>query len=235
MNFLCHAIPLLSAEDLQPLSVETQVRAVCTGVPDFLSVIDRKIRARGRAAEPLATSDDCVMRGVAAGILDHHADDRWFHGGETFVRLNLEFAVALRDRLPGDSGFRPSFVGHILIEMLLDANYVLHARELSNRYYDLFDSVALDEIADGINQITGKPTDRIPETLRRFAEARFIEDYIDDESLMMRLNQVMSRVGLEKLPEEVRRWLPEARSEVLLNHARLLSPPGRSTPYPPLG
>ncbi|MCM2372559.1 hypothetical protein [Aporhodopirellula aestuarii] len=229
MNFLCHALPALNSP-----SLESSIRAVCTGIPDFLSVIDRRIRARGRAAEPFLQSEDPVMRGVAGGITAHVADDRWFHGGETFARMNLEFAVQLRDRLPGDSGFRPSFVGHILIEMLLDANYVIHQRQWADCYYDLFDQVPIEEIARCVNRISGRPTDRIPETMRRFAEIRFLYDYADDEQLLMRLNQVMARVGLAKLPDEVGQWLPEARAEVLQNHSRLLSHPGQSTPYPPL-
>ncbi|EMI51757.1 hypothetical protein [Rhodopirellula sallentina] len=229
MNFLCHALPILTSS-----SLESAVEAVCTGIPDFLSVIDRKIRARARGAEPYLQSDDPIMRAVARGIMTHVDDDRWFHGGETFARLNLEFAVALRDRLPGDSGFRPSFVGHILIEMLLDANYIIHQPSWAERYYDLFDVVPKEQIQVCVNRISGKPTDRIPATLQRFADARFLYDYAEDESLLMRLNQVMARVGLAALPDEVGRWLPQAREEVLRNHERLLSYPGQSTPYPPL-
>ncbi len=224
MNFLCHALPTMNCSPPK----DVPVRAICTGMPDFLSVIDRRIRARSRVAEPFLDSDDPVMRNVAAGIVSHIADDRWFHGGETFARMNLEFAVQLRDRLPGDVGFRPSFVGHILIEMLLDANYVIAQRQWVDRYYGLFEGAPLEKIEACVNTITGKPSDRIAETLRRFAATRFLYDYADDEKLLMRLNQVMARVGLDQLPEAVRRWLPEARAEVLRNHERLLSDPGKS-------
>lgn len=232
MNFLCHALPILNDSGTLSLPLPQRVEAICTGMPDFLSVIDRKIRARKRATEPFLQSDDEVTRAVAAGIVRHLADDRWFHGGATFVRMNLEFALALRERLPGDTGFRPSFVGHILIEMLLDANYVIHSPRWAERYYALFDSVSLETIAASVNRITGKPTDRIPATLRRFANIRFLYDYADDDALLMRLNQVMSRVGLAPLTEEVKRWFPEARREVLRNHAQLLSHPEQATPYP---
>ena len=225
MNFLCHALPTL----------DSPVHAICTGVPDFLSVIDRKIRARGRAAEPFLQADDAVMRAVAGGIMSHIHDDRWFHGSDTFVRMNLEFAVQLRDRLPGDAGFRPSFVGHILIEMLLDTNYVIQQRQWADRYYQLFTEAPLDEIEACVNRITGNPSNRIADTMRRFADTRFIYDYADDERLLMRLNQIMARVGLAALPAAVQDWLPEARREVLRNHVRLLSEPGQSTSYPPLG
>lgn len=221
MNFLCHALPYLD----QP------VVAVCTGVPDFLSVIDRKIRARGRMATPFLHSEDPITRDVAAGILAHIRDDHWFHGGETFVRMNLEFAVELRDRLPGDAGFRPTFVGHILIEMLLDANYLLEAPSLVDRYYHLFSEVPIASIQRSINQITGKPSNQIASTLGRFAETKFLYDYASDESLLVRLNQVMKRVGLAPLPPAVGDWLPQARSRVRANHHRLLQEPDVTMRY----
>ena len=213
MNFLCHALPYL----------DRPVLAACTGVPDFLSVIDRKIRARGRMATPFLDSDDEVMRDVASGIMKHIDDDRWFHGGETFVRMNLEFAVELRDLLPGDAGFRPTFLGHILIEMLLDANYLLFDRSIVDRYYAMFASLPVEAIQSSVNTITGKPTDKIADTMKRFADIGFLYDYAQDDTLLFRLNQVMKRVGLAQLDDAVLGWLPRARKQVLANHERLLS------------
>ena len=129
MNFLSHALPYLD----RPLL------AISTGVPDFLSVVDRKIRAREKRAVQFVDSDDLELRMVAGGVMRHIADDRWFHGTEAFVMLNLQLAVELRDLLPGDEGFRPTFVGHILIEMLLDAFWIRDDPALGLRYYDCFD------------------------------------------------------------------------------------------------
>lgn len=224
MNFLCHALPYHNRP----------IVAICTGMPDFLSVIDRKIRARGRMAAPFLDSDDAVMRDVASGITAHIDDDRWFHGGETFARLNLEFAVALRDLLPGDSGFRPTFLGHILIEMLLDANYLLQDRAIVDRYYALFATAPSMQIQECVNQITGKPTDQIASTIDRFADVGFLYDYAENDSLLMRLNQVMKRVGLDQLPDTLLDWLPTARQQVRVNHERLLSGPGKPMKHPPL-
>ena len=224
MNFFCHALPYL----------DRPIFAACTGMPDFLSVIDRKIRARARMTAPFLEADDSILRDVAGGIMTHISDDRWFHGGETFARLNLEFAVQLRDLLPGDSGFRPTFVGHILIEMLLDANYVIEKREIVERYYRQFETLPLSAIQDCVNRITGKPTDKIVGTIERFAATKFLFDYEADSTLMMRLNQVMKRVGLAQLPGEVGEWLPEARKAVRDNHERLLTHAGQTSDFPPV-
>ena len=47
----------------------------------------------------------------------------------------MQLAVELRELLPGDAGFRPTFVGHILIEMLLDAFWIRDDCAIAERYY----------------------------------------------------------------------------------------------------
>jgi len=224
MNFLCHALPYLD----QP------VRAACTGVPDWLSVIDRKIRARRKLATPYLNSTDPLMAELASGIVCHIEDDQWFHGSELFTRLNLEFAVQLRQYLPGDEGFRPSFVGHVVIEMLLDGHYVLHQRQLVDRYYAVVDSLPAEKIQSRLNRITGKPTDRFAATIRRFVDLQFIYDYATDKGVLFRINQVLARVRLAPLPDTVLDWIAEVRTIVEQNHQPLLTPTDGPAIHPPI-
>lgn len=215
MNFLSHAVPYLD----RPLV------AAATGVPDWLSIVDRKIRARSRLAAPFVQSDDLQLRDVAVGIIRHHEDDRWFHGTEAFVSTNLELAVQLRDQLPGDAGFRPTFVGHILIEMLLDSLTIRDQPDLAERYYFSISEAGAENIQRCVNQITGKPTDRLAAVIERFVKIAFLYDYRDVERLLFRLNQVMNRVGLEPLPQSLLGWLPEAEKLVESRRDALLALP----------
>lgn len=221
MNFLCHWIPYTD----QPLL------SICTGIPDWLSVVDRQIRARRKLARVHVDSQDDSLRQVAGGILRHIADDQWFHGTEAFVQTNLELAVQLRERLPGDSGFRPMFVGHILIEMLLDAGWIRRDRSIGNQYYETIMDQDADEIQRCVNIITGKPTDKLAGIVRRFAEIQFLFDYLDYDLLLMRLNQVMKRVGLAQLPNDLIPWLAETDDLVDSRRERLLTPDDGSTPF----
>jgi hypothetical protein len=223
MNFLCHAIPYF----------DNPLMAVSTGVPDWLSVVDRRIRARGKLASQFVDSDDHEIQMVARGVLRHVADDRWFHGTAAFVELNMRLAVELRDLLPGDEGFRPTFVGHILIEMLLDSLWIRDDPQIAERYYDCFFSGASDVIQRCVNLITGKPTAELTVVIDRFVESRFLYDYLDDDRMRMRLNQVMNRVGLPPLPAEVEGWLPRARKLVESRRRHLLTPPDASDPFSP--
>ncbi|MEM9643439.1 MAG: hypothetical protein AAF989_00485 [Planctomycetota bacterium] len=227
MNFLCHAIPYMQS----PWS------AAATAVPDWLSVVDRKIRARSRFAIPHLDSDDPTLAAVAKGIVAHHDDDRWFHGGEAFVQTNLEFAVQLRDLLQKvdgekEAGFRPTFVGHILIEMLLDKFWLEDHPHLGRDYYKMLGEISPEEIERCVNIITGKPTDMLAPTIRRFHETKFLLDYLDDQKLLRRLNQVMNRVGLAVLPDALLDWFPDAQEQVRRKRDMMLTPPGASSPFP---
>ena len=221
MNFLSHAMPYF----------DTPLLAACTAVPDWLSVVDRKIRARKRLAIQHLDSDDPSLRDVAGGVIRHIEDDRWFHGTQAFIETNMLIAVQLRDLLPGDAGFRPTFVGHILIEMLLDAFWIRDDRSIADRYYQLLAEQPANEIQRCVNQITGKPTDKLVGTIERFVEMKFLYDYLDDEKLLMRLNQVMKRVKLAPLPESLVDWLPKTRKLVESKRERFLTPPDGSTPF----
>ena len=221
MNFLAHALPYLD----QPLL------AISTGVPDWLTVVDRKVRARGKLVQPHLNSDDVELRMVAGGIMRHIEDDRWFHGTQAFAETNMQLAVQLRELLPGDPGFRPTFVGHILTEMLLDSFWIRDQRHTADQYYDAIDSIPATTIQRCVNLITGIPTDRLADVIERFSQVRFLYDYVDNDRLLFRLNQVMKRVGLTELPKPVGDWLPTAQELVESRRIELLTPPDGSDPF----
>lgn len=195
-----------------------------TAAPDWLSVIDRKVRLRSKRAAEFVEDADPVLAAVARGVVQHHADDAWFHATAAFSGLNLAFAVELREALPGDEGFRPSFLGHILVELLLDS---VLAEEEPRRLDDYYAAVAqLDPAATerAISLLATKPTDRIVVLLPRFAAERFLYDYADDGRLLTRLNHVMRRVGLPLLPPEVAALFPAMRRRVRERRGELLTP-----------
>ena len=229
MNFLSHAIPYLTSS-----SFDSPLLAVSTGIPDWLTVVDRKIRARGKFAEQHVNSDDPELSDVAKGILLHISDDRWFHGTQAFVETNMELALQLRDQLPGDAGFRPSFVGHILIEMLLDGLWIRDDRNHADAYYAAIRQAPPATIERCVNVITGKPTTKLAAVIDRFTEIQFLYDYLDHEKMLMRLNQVMNRVGLPPLPATIVGWLPEAQDLVESRRRPLLTPPGDTNHFPPI-
>jgi len=212
LNYFAHAIPFLDDPYL----------AVGTGVPDWLTVIDRRLRVRRKHVEPFMDDPDRQLAAVARGIMQHLRDDALFHGGRAFAELMLSLTVTSRDALECERGFRPSFLGHLLVELLLDASLVAEDPDRLKTYYAVLDKIDTMVVEAALNRMAPRPTDRLAPLIAGFRHERLLEDYLDDQRLMVRLNQVMRRVGLPQLPDDFRHLLPDFRRQIDARKADLL-------------
>jgi hypothetical protein len=220
MNYLAHAFRFL----------EDPYFVAGTNLPDWLNVVDRKVRVRTRQAQPLVTDPDHRTARTAAGISQHHWDDQWFHLTPIFQRLNLEFSVAIRELLHEQAGLRAGFLGHILVEIMLDWQIAEAHPGLLDEYYCVVATLDVQHLQQTVNRISRNPTDQLEAMVPRMVNAKFLYDYADDKKLLLRLNQVMRRVKLPELSEELLGFFPHARSTVQDHWQELITPP--STPAP---
>lgn len=193
-----------------------------TAVPDWLNVADRSIRVRSRQAAPFVDDPNQSIARVARGIIQHHRDDGWFHETPVFHELCWQFTALAKQALPEDEGFRPSFLGHILVEILLDAVLIKRDPKLLEAYYRAMDSLDGAVVQEAVNRMSARTTDRLAVLLPLFCRERFLWDYLDDGKLLLRLNQVMRRVKLPLLPTEFQAVLPETRAAVAAHSDLLL-------------
>jgi hypothetical protein len=204
-----------------------------TAVPDWLSVVDRRVRVRSAQAAQFVEAADPRVARLAAGIVQHHRDDDWFHATRAFAELSLALCGMLRERLGADLGFRPHFLGHILVEILLDAALIADEPQRLARYYAALDCLDPPAVEAAVNQIGPRSTQRLGRFIPLFSQERFLSDYADNGKLLFRLNQVMRRVGLPLLPVELIPLLAEARGMVARRKDELLEIPRSSlTPDP---
>ena len=194
-----------------------------TAAPDWLCVADRGVRVRAKLAAAWTGDCDPKMAAFARGVCRHHADDRWFHESRTFTELSLAFSSRTRRALPADEGFRPWFLGHILVELLLDAALVEERPERLTAYYGALADIEAASIEAAVNRIAVQTTDRLAGFISLFCRERFLWDYSDDGKLLMRLNQVMRRVRLPALPVSFAELLPAMRHIVRQRKRDLLS------------
>ncbi|MBC7854858.1 MAG: hypothetical protein IAF94_15605 [Pirellulaceae bacterium] len=185
-----------------------------TAVPDWLSVIDRKMRARGKTAALFVDDADENLAALARGIVQHHRDDKWFHQTTAFNELSLGFTMQIRDVLPADDGFRPSFLGHILVELLLDATLSEEEPARLDRYYAALSQADPIFLQAAINRLSTRQSDKVAFLVTRFLQERFLYDYAEDGKLLVRLNHVMKRVGLPQLPDDLKMLFPAMRVAV---------------------
>ena len=194
-----------------------------TALPDWLNVVDRRLRVRSKQALPFVDSADAIVSRMAAGIVQHHADDAWFHETRAFAELSLEICQLLREQLPADDGFRPHFLGHILVEILLDAELIADDPARLEAYYAAMDSLDGSAVASAVATIAPRPAENLGTFIGMFSRERFLFDYADDGKLLFRLNQVMRRVGLPVLPASLTSALAEMRPLVRARATELLT------------
>ncbi|MBN2477515.1 MAG: hypothetical protein JXB62_23110 [Pirellulales bacterium] len=204
MNYLAHALPFLD----DPYFVAG------TGVPDWLSVVDRRVRVRSKQVRPFLSDADPETAAVAGGILQHLRDDVRFHESRPFAELTLALSAKVRDVLNVESGFQSSFLGHLLVEVLLDGALVAEDPEQMEAYYQTLQAVDARQVQQAVNRMATKQTDRLAAMISEFCRLRILSDYAEDAKLMGRLGQVMRRVGFDPPPEHFVELLPEARRMV---------------------
>jgi hypothetical protein len=217
MNYLAHGLECL--DDPYVLAG--------TAVPDWLNVADRAVRVRSKHAAPFVADADLRHAAVARGIVQHHRDDAWFHDTAAFHELSWRLTALARDALRGDEGFRPSFLGHILVEILLDAALIKESPERLEAYYRALGSLDGEVVQAAVNRMAPRSTERLAAIVPRFCQERFLWDYREDGRLFVRLNQVMRRVKLPELPEGFSEMLAVARPCVAARQRELLTPPPR--------
>lgn len=212
MNYFAHALPFLD----RPYFMTG------TGVPDWLAVVDRRVRVRSKHVRKFLDDPDLRAAAVAAGILQHLLDDDRFHTSRAFAEVSLELTVLSRDLLEDDSGLQPRFMGHLLVEVLLDAALIAEKPGKLEEYYRVLDEVDPAVIEQTVNRVATRPTERLAWMISEFRRIRILWDYLEDAKLMRRLNQVMRRVGLPQLPEAFADLLPSARQLVARRRGELL-------------
>ena len=212
MNYFAHAIRFL----------DRGVFAIGTSLPDMLSVVDRRSRLRSKLVEPFADGSPTFQAELAAGVLQHLEDDRWFHTTEGFLVTTGQLTEIFRRVIGSHDGMSCSFLGHIVTELQLDAALDERYPGLLDDYYQRLAEIDAGAIAVEIDRLATKPVEGFAYLIEQFRIAQFIRDYRDPQRLLYRLNQVMKRVKLDQLPEQTTDALAESweivrsRMEVLL-------------------
>lgn len=174
-----------------------------TACPDWLSVADRRVRLRARRVEPFADGSPTPTAELAAGVLQHLADDQLFHQSRAFVETSGELTRLIRAVLGPEDGFRPGFLGHIATELILDGVLIERDPRQLQAYYDAIDQLDGEVVQQAVNQMARGETLRLAHLIPRFHAEQFLRDYLDSDRLLYRLNQVMRRIKLRQLPDEL--------------------------------
>jgi hypothetical protein len=205
MNHLAHSLPFVFDDD-----EHAPWRVVGTSLPDWLRLLDRRARLRPDvlARAPL---DDARFRALAEGAQRHHDDDAMFHTLDAFEALTAETTAALRARAPG---LRASALGHVLVEMLLDAALIDEHPTLLARFYAAVDGVDAGVVAAFVRATTGRPVDDAEVFVDRFRRARFLHAYVSDAGVLACAQGLWRRAGFGVVDDGVVDVIAWARPRV---------------------
>ncbi len=209
MNYLAHAVDVLD----DPWMVAG------TSLPDWLRAVDlrgdRKARVRPEALALIDVVDGTAEARLKAGALKHHDDDLRFHTNDTFEALTHDAVHEIR-ALSSDARLRASALGHIVVEMLLDAIVEERKPGSTARYYKAIETLDIDELSRIVARFTGRAVPSLPTLMPRFIRARFLFAYATDDGVVDALEGVAWRTGMPPPPpgtaDVVRALRPRVRA-----------------------
>lgn len=202
-----------------------------TALPDWLGVVDRKLRLPPNQVRRWLDDPDPSLRSLAAGVLQHHEDDEAFHTGAAFARLQVEFARAIKGQDPNARDLAKYLLAHIVPELMLDSLLIECQPARLDDYYDVVLSLDGNELSGMIARMAGREPDSLVKFLGIFHRERFLADYGDDAKLCYRLSQVLTRVGWGPLPERFEELVPSMRQAVDEVKGELIAFLGEGSPF----
>ncbi len=193
-----------------------------TALPDWLRVLDRRCRIPAEDAAAHVGDADPRVASLARGVLQHHEDDRRFHGSPEFDRTRREVAAKLRTVLHSGDRHRPWFVAHLVVEVLLDAAVAAAEPGLLDAYYAALASLDPDDVAGAAHALAPRAPPDLARLVRGFVRERFVADYADPERVRLHLDRVLRRVRQPVLPSRIVPVLAAAYPLVASRRAELL-------------
>jgi hypothetical protein len=172
----------------------------------------------------MADAEEPIAAEVAAGVLQHLEDDRWFHQTRAFLETAGELTGMFRELLGPEDGFRPGFLGHLLTEILLDAVLIENRSDLVDAYYAALGEVDPELVQRAVNRMARHQTTHLAAMIALFRREQILRDYRDPHCLLDRLNQVMRRIKLKQLPDETQTLLASGWTIVRYRVGELLPP-----------
>ena len=204
MNYLAHGYRVLD----DPYALAG------TALPDWLGAADRRARLRRERIRP---NGDPREQSLARGVVQHLDDDSWFHATEAFQRVSGALTELIADA-HADPQLRAWFLGHVLLEMLLDRHLMREEPRYVDRYYAALDGIDAPFVRGAVAQWTTRPPLNLREYMDAFLHYRFLYGYRDDDGLFRRLCGVAKRARLPELPGVLQGVLPEA-DRIVGDHA----------------
>lgn len=156
--------------------------------PDFLGIISRKYKLHQFEADYTGKSQAFLN-----GIVHHKlADEKWHYNAyfetktQAIKRILAEFGMA-------DKPYRPFFMTHVMLELLLDRQIVRFEKSVAENMYKSLEAIDASFLKSLFQD--EKLTEKFLPFFKNFTENRYTLTYADNEMFVYALNRLFSRVG----------------------------------------
>lgn len=185
MNFLSHFY--LDRQSTDSLFVS----GTCT--PDLMSIFNRTMRVKHHSQVIPLGSETFYQ-----GVLRHYAADKAFHSCDFFLEESHNIALFLRKSFPSEQVHRTFFVGHVLVELLIDKILIGQDERLVGDFYAHLEVVSPQTLSQTTQHFVTQPLLGYEAFLQRFIQNRYLFHYSKYEYIIFVLKQIVSRVGISQ-------------------------------------
>lgn len=161
--------------------------------PDFLGIVDRKFKL-SHFEKQYQGGNQALLLGIA-----HHklADSLW-HQGTYFVQKTAEMHGLLRFFGLDQPPYRPFFMCHVMLELLIDRHLVRNTPQVAHDMYHALEAVSHDFLG-GLFQ-SSQRAEAFRQFFSKFVANRYTLSYANNEMFVYALNRLFTRAKQPTLP-----------------------------------
>lgn len=166
--------------------------------PDLMSIYNSGLRIKNSHLKRFHSNlHPDVPESFVRGLARHFFVDRIFHSSVHFTAETQRISRELAERFPQYDIQRKFFIGHILLELLLDKILIDSHPDLLNEFYAHFsrpEEYLLMQNATA--EVSGHDLPKYTSFLKKFYDHKYLRQYQRYEHIVFVLNQILRRVRI---------------------------------------
>jgi len=160
-------------------------------LPDLVNVSKRGWRPENHTF-PVP---DKNVNDIWEGYKQHIAVDAMFHNSALFVKHSKRLRKELEGQGFNQPGIRLFFVGHVLLEMLLDRHILKTRKDIADQFYEQLNLVREPDIESFFETAGTQIPERFLEFFGKFKNSRYLYSYTNSSGIFFAINRLLARTG----------------------------------------
>ncbi len=156
--------------------------------PDFLGIVNREYKLTQFLTDYQGNCEEFLI-----GIKNHIRADEIWHSHIYFKEKTEQIKKVLADFEMLEKPYRPFFMTHVMLEILLDRAIILNEQQVAINMYQSLEKCDLNFLKALF--VDEKSNDKFNRFFHEFLKNRYTLTYADNEMFIYALNRLFSRVN----------------------------------------